>query len=61
MNRPTDSEYALAKKRADDANLAGGDDERDAYWQVCRWYQGRIFHRPQAEYALTLIRGVTKR
>jgi len=52
----TEAEYRIALEHVRDANTP--DDDSAAYWQLCRYYRGQIFHRDDAARALQLIRMV---
>jgi hypothetical protein len=51
----TENEYHTALERSRDSETLP--DESAAYWQLCRYYHGQIFHRDEAAQALRLIRG----
>lgn len=52
----TEAEYQEALKRSRDP-LTPRDDSA-AYWQLCRYYRGQVFHRDDAMRAGRLIRGL---
>lgn len=50
----TEKEYRMALKLTRDASTSLRDNE--AYWQLCRYYRGQIFHRDDAARGVLLIR-----
>jgi len=54
----TEDEYRTALERSRSENTLPTDSA--AYWQLCRYYRGQIFHRDEAAFAVRLIRGTAE-
>jgi len=50
----TEAEYREALELSRDGNISP--EHSAAYWQLCRYYRGQIFHRDEAALAVRLIR-----